>query len=219
MRYLRIFQALDIFRGRRNAVFTIFFPQGTSVQVELEKMARRIKAIKHANKRFEIMHVVECIQTHPANNSTKIVNDNGKIICAGLSTRGEVEYYELIPPNKIVVFEYYYDFFFYMHKIREIWYADTIKTLYGDDVRKKINKLEEDIQQCNTCVILEPDDLNAAIAEGILKELIQFSDIETDDAKILKIKDIGASIIRIVDTTAQKKYGKEVGLLWYGEES
>lgn len=49
---------------------------------------------------------------------------NNRVICAGLNKKDIVEYFELLPVQKIRNFEYYYDDVFNNHRIMEFMYEN-----------------------------------------------------------------------------------------------
>lgn len=218
MDQVRLFRGLDLFRGKRNTVLTIFFPPNSDFQKDMDSLRRQINMIKHGNKKWQILQVIDLIFTFPQNKELKKIEGNGKIILAGCSNQNEPFYYELYPPNKLEKFEYYYDFFFYMDRVREIWYQDVMVVPENKEKENMIKKLEEGLIQGRGDILLGEGRINSAVKMGLVKELYRFTEKDTDDGRIEAIKNKNAKIIKIVNPDMEKKYGPEIGVMWFSLE-
>lgn len=126
-------EALQSFTGKRNAVVTLFVPGDANIGKTLDGIEGRVKAIKHANKKGQIMQVLKCIRERTADR--KVFGGNGCVVCCGLPTDGDKIFYEeVVPPHAPVEQEeYYYDYVFHMDRLRELFHADVVKRLADEE--------------------------------------------------------------------------------------
>lgn len=89
---------IEAFEGKRNSVITLFIPPDLKFKKNLEGIERSVRAIKHANKRGQILKVLNCIDDRISDKSS--FDGTGMIVCCGINMQNSVEYYEVVPPNE-----------------------------------------------------------------------------------------------------------------------
>jgi len=82
---------LKSFSGRRNNALTILSPARIDFKKKMNKIISRVKAIKHSNKRYQIMSVLNRII---AINNQITMFDRDTVICAGLDNTENIIYYQ-----------------------------------------------------------------------------------------------------------------------------
>lgn len=215
MTIAKTFKILDDFRGKKNAVVTILIPPNTDIITSVVTIMKQVSVIKNTEKRLQLLVVLQKIVYNPSNKPGTRSSNNGKIICAGLTEQNCVFYYELNPPNKIHKFEYFYDFFFYMDKVREVWYQDVIFILNGNEQKTVVNNIDKLVATKDSTLIYSQQKIDYAIHTSTLKELYIFSEKQLSDDVILKLQEDGGHIVKIVDDKLKQKYGEQIGKIWF----
>jgi peptide subunit release factor 1 (eRF1) len=209
---------IEEFEGKRNSVITMFIPPNIAFAKNIDGIERSVKAIKHSNKRGQILKVIRCITENT--KTLKKIKGNGLIICCGYTMQNEPEYYELTPPNSIKNFEYYYDYVFNVRRIREIFNEDVIISLNSEEEAQKLNELEKHTVDADNVVVIGDREIEEALKSKVIKELYHFSNDAIDNDIITKMRDIGAFIIKVDISIVSnrdfgEKYGNRIGLLYY----
>ena len=129
---------VDKFEGKRNCVLTMLIPPKYNFRLDTARVRRTIRSIKHKHKRRQLLRVMDVIWSHVKQYDK--FKGNGMVICAGLNKKDIVEYFELLPVQKIRNFEYYYDDVFNNHRIMEFMY-ENVEQVSDQNKQSLVNKI------------------------------------------------------------------------------
>ncbi len=218
--YMSIITTLDTianFEGKRNTVLTLFCPPHTRITDFIDAIQRRVKCIRHKNKRWQINTVLRHIQDETEDIRT--FDNNGAIICAGMTANSKLVCYILYPPKKISSLEYYYGYKFDMSKIQNLWYSDVIKQLESEEEKLLLQKINNSIINDDKTVALG-EEVDQALDMGIVKQLLYFDTHDIDTDLINRCRATRTEIIRCNMNMPHAedfsdKFGLNVGVLRY----
>ena len=207
---------IEAFEGKRNSVITLFIPPDLKFKKNLEGIERSVRAIKHSNKRGQILKVVNCISDRNSDRTT--LDGTGMIVCCGINMQNSVEYYEVVPPNKVQTFEYYYDYVFNIQRIREVFNEDVIVTLTKEEELTKIEEINKHVASVDNMLVFG-NHLDIALRSKMVQEIYYFSRDTMEDSFIKSARNAGTTIMKFDmddyrNTDMAEKYGR-IGLLYY----
>ena len=210
---------IESFRGKRNTVITLFIPPHTKVIKLLESIRKQVKAIRHSNKKNQILQVISDITDH-----TKAISEfqnNGMILCSGLGNDNKILYEQIYPNKLISEMKYYYDDVFNVDLIREYVYANIVSHLSNTLLYS--NKITSDITNCTHLYVIG-DDVEKAFLSNTIKNVYFFGENQIPKQLLTSAIKNNTVIYKfnkndIHRKDFQKKFGDVVGELYYPNEN
>lgn len=186
-----ILSLITSFEGKRDRALTFIIPSA-NYHKNFQKVFTTISNIKDEVKKNQLTKIINVVFEKfgyglraKAQNGLRKVGTIGIIVCCGLSKKGQLSYYELIPKKPVSVFEYHYGYVFHMDRIMTFMYDHIVpwKNTFSkiDSLWKYINALMIDDK------ILYENDLTEYLDSNVLKVLYVFTDINTIPKKIVGV--------------------------------
>jgi len=204
------------FEGKRNCALTLFIPSNLFEKC-IKTIEKNVYCIKHENKKKQLISIINKIK-----KEINIIHENnlGMIICCGLDNNLDIKFYQVNPIKKIIKFEYFYDYKFYINKIIEkmyknIEFIETNESKEFQMLMDKIDKLKNDE------LIIYETEINNYIDNNIISNFYYFSTDTLDIYYLNKIEKYNFNFIMftgindIVLKKLQKNYGKIIGSLYF----
>lgn len=211
---MKIVDQLSKFSGKRNAVITLMVPPGADFEQMLTKIEKRVSAMKHKNKRSQVMKVLSYIRDE--NDGIKNFNGNGRIICCGFNFRRNPVYHLIEPPNKIQAGEYHYGYQFNIERIQEIFNADIIFYLKEEDEEKEVNRLINKIKnEVKKQTAIGDREIIMAVDCDLIDTIYYSGKGELDEDFIEGLRRCKGKVVKIRNRDLMKNYGEMIGLLKY----
>lgn len=212
-----LIKKLEKFTGKRNAVITLIVAPETDFPKYMDKIYRQVKAIKHSNKRYQILRALNWLKGE--NSDIKKFGGNGAILCSGYNIYNVTTYCRLNPPYEIQENEYYYGYKFNIQRIREIFYQEIIKKLDETEEKNILTEVANHINNSTNLIVIG-DELEYALEMKVVDVIYYMLDIPISYELIEKVKGSKAVIIKIDIDRADnkdmaKKYGSLLGKLKY----
>jgi hypothetical protein len=214
---------IDCFEGKRNAVITlIFYPKSNFYKV-IDHVDRQVRAIKHVNKRKQILKVIRLIKQR--NEDRNLIPKNGLIVCAAHDKLGAEVYHEIelnVHPSPTIVpkckFDYYYGYKFNGNKIKHVLFNNNICQMEPKEQNEMLNFLAQNILNTNSNVVLK-DKIDVAIESNLVHKII-FLQEELPLDLLINAKNCNAVIYlmnlnNIMVKEFVNKFGDILGILHY----